>query len=67
MSEIEKFHREHKDKSQFDLYVLSQSTHPNSVERCVVLAMLEERKQRRDWWTLVAAIVAALASVIGIL
>jgi len=66
MTEIEKFRQEHGKKSLFDLYVLSQSTHPGTTERHVVLALIERRKERRDWWTLVAAAVAAAASVVGL-
>jgi hypothetical protein len=66
MSEIEKFRREHGKKSLFDLYVLSQATHPGSTERHVVLALIEQRKDRRNYWTLVAALVAAVTGFLGI-
>lgn len=66
MSENEKYHREHKGKSLFELYVLMQQTHPDTPEHHVVIALIEQKKERRDWWTLAAAMVAAAASVVGL-
>jgi hypothetical protein len=66
MSEVEKFRREHGKKSLFDLYVLSQSTQPGTAEHHVVRALIEQRKERRDYWTLAAALLAALAAALGV-
>ncbi len=66
MSDIEKYRREYQKKSLFELYVLKQRTHPDTLEHHVVIAMIEQKQERRDRWTLIAAIVAAGASVVAL-
>jgi hypothetical protein len=63
---IAKAKREYQFKSLFDLHVAKQQTNPGSPDHQAIVALIEVRKERRDWWTLVAALIAAAASVVGL-
>lgn len=65
-SRIEVARQQYKGKSLFDLYVAKQQTNPDSEDHKVIVALIEMRKERRDWWTLIAALVAAVAAVVGL-
>lgn len=64
-SRIEAAKREYEGKSLFDLHVAKQQTSDMSEDHKAIVALIEIRKDRRDWWTLVAALVAAVASVVA--
>jgi hypothetical protein len=48
MTYIEKYRQEHKDKSEFDLIILSEAAHKGTPEHQVVLALLHEKKVARE-------------------
>jgi hypothetical protein len=65
-SRIEQARQEYKCKSLFDLHVAKQQWEAMTEEHKVIVALIEMRKERRDSWTLVAALVAAIVSVVGL-
>lgn len=65
-SRIEVAYKQYKHKSLFDLYVAKEQTNRGSEDYSVILALIEVRKYNRDWWTLVAALVAAIASLLSL-
>jgi len=66
MSRIEQALRKYKYASLFDLYLALQFENPDSEDYKVISALIEVRKAKREFWTLVGALIAAVASVVAL-
>ena len=53
------------DNDFMGFYAASHLSGSDLYDHKAIVALIEIRKDRRDWWTLVAALVAAVASVVA--